>query len=77
MMVSTVICCFVFVLFRCVHHPRCHSLPVCYPVPSFNQQLCPPIATINGTTTSKIPITTATTTTPITTTTATQQLGKH
>ncbi|CAF1342316.1 unnamed protein product [Rotaria sordida] len=28
---------------RCVHHPRCNNLPVCYPVPSFNQQLCPPI----------------------------------
>ncbi|CAF4771311.1 unnamed protein product, partial [Rotaria sp. Silwood2] len=28
---------------RCVHHPRCHNLPVCYPVPSFNRQLCPPI----------------------------------
>ncbi|CAF1430009.1 unnamed protein product [Rotaria sordida] len=31
---------------RCVHHPRCHNLPVCYPIPSFNQQLCPPIAMI-------------------------------
>ncbi|CAF2636165.1 unnamed protein product [Rotaria sp. Silwood2] len=31
---------------RCVHHPRCHNLPVCYPVPSFNRQLCPPKAMI-------------------------------
>ncbi|CAF1348774.1 unnamed protein product [Rotaria sordida] len=60
---------------RCVHHPQCHNLPVCYPVPSFNRQLCPPIPTMNNTTISTIPITTATTTT--TTTTATQQLGKH
>ncbi|CAF5127384.1 unnamed protein product, partial [Rotaria magnacalcarata] len=29
---------------RCVHHPRCHSAPVCYPIPSFNQQLCPPLS---------------------------------
>ena len=28
---------------RCVNHPRCQSTPVCYPVPSYNQQLCPPI----------------------------------
>ncbi|CAF4084698.1 unnamed protein product, partial [Rotaria magnacalcarata] len=26
---------------RCVHHPRCHNNPVCYPIPSFNRQLCP------------------------------------
>ncbi|CAF1358470.1 unnamed protein product [Rotaria sordida] len=50
---------------RCVHHPRCRNLPVCYSVPSFNRQLCPPIATMNSTTTSTI---------PITTTTATQQI---
>ncbi|CAF4609818.1 unnamed protein product [Rotaria sp. Silwood1] len=31
---------------RCVHHPRCRNLPVCYPVSSFNRQLCPPIAMI-------------------------------
>ncbi|CAF0791768.1 unnamed protein product [Rotaria sordida] len=31
---------------RCVHHPRCHNLPVCYPVPSFNRQLCPSRAMI-------------------------------
>ncbi|CAM4862835.1 unnamed protein product [Rotaria socialis] len=31
---------------RCVHHPRCQSSPVCYPVPTYNRQLCPPI-TIN------------------------------
>ncbi|CAF3948672.1 unnamed protein product [Rotaria magnacalcarata] len=27
----------------CVRHPRCNQLPVCYPVPIFNQQLCPSI----------------------------------
>ncbi|CAF3260796.1 unnamed protein product [Rotaria socialis] len=27
----------------CVHHPRCHAFPVCYPVPSFNSQFCPSI----------------------------------
>jgi hypothetical protein len=26
-----------------VHHPLCHNFPVCYPVPSYNRQLCPPI----------------------------------
>ncbi|CAF1290930.1 unnamed protein product, partial [Rotaria sordida] len=55
---------------RCIHHPRCHNLPVCYPVPSFNRQLCPPIATTNPTTGTTIPSTTTTTTTI-------QQLGKH
>ncbi|CAF1314240.1 unnamed protein product [Rotaria sordida] len=58
---------------ECVHHPRCHNLPVCYPVPSFNQQFCPPIAMANTTTT--IPTTTKTTTAiPTTTTTTIQQL---
>ncbi|CAF1565765.1 unnamed protein product, partial [Rotaria magnacalcarata] len=28
----------------CVYHPRCQSLPVCYPVPNYSQQLCPPIS---------------------------------
>ncbi|CAF0986918.1 unnamed protein product, partial [Rotaria sordida] len=59
-MVSTVIRCFVFILFRCVHHPRCHNLPVCYPVPSFNRQLCPPRATMNTSTTTSMPTTTTT-----------------
>ncbi|CAF5086214.1 unnamed protein product, partial [Rotaria magnacalcarata] len=27
----------------CVNHPRCHDFPICYPVPNFNEQLCPPI----------------------------------
>ncbi|CAF0908801.1 unnamed protein product [Rotaria sordida] len=57
---------------RCVHHPRCRNLPICYPIPSFNKQLCPLTATMNNTTISTIPITSATTTT-----TATQQLGNH
>ncbi|CAF3075968.1 unnamed protein product, partial [Rotaria socialis] len=29
--------------YRCVHHPRCQSTPVCYPIPTYNRQLCPPI----------------------------------
>ncbi|CAF1004503.1 unnamed protein product, partial [Rotaria sordida] len=45
---------------RCVHHPRCHNLPVCYPVPSFNRQLCPPRATMNTSTTTSMPTTTTT-----------------
>ena len=28
----------------CVHHPRCHLLPVCYPVSMIDQRICPPIA---------------------------------
>jgi hypothetical protein len=27
----------------CVHHPRCHSHPVCYPLSMNNRQICPPI----------------------------------
>ncbi len=27
----------------CVRHPRCHSLPVCYPVSMIDQRICPPI----------------------------------
>ncbi|CAF3889758.1 unnamed protein product [Rotaria sp. Silwood1] len=27
----------------CVHHPRCHLQPVCYPVSMIDQQTCPPI----------------------------------
>ncbi|CAF2157064.1 unnamed protein product [Rotaria magnacalcarata] len=53
--------------YRCVHHPRCQSAPVCYPIPTYNRQLCPPLAMTNVTTT---------TTAPTTTTTRTQQLGK-
>ncbi|CAF1355131.1 unnamed protein product, partial [Rotaria sordida] len=56
---------------RCVHHPQCHNLPVCYPVPSYNRQLCPPIAVVNTTTT--IPTTTITTAAISTTTTKTIQ----
>ncbi|CAF1256509.1 unnamed protein product [Rotaria sordida] len=55
---------------RCVHHPRCHNLPVCYPVPRFNKQLCPPIATTNTSTTTSMPTITTTART-------TQQLSKH
>ncbi|CAM4851607.1 unnamed protein product, partial [Rotaria magnacalcarata] len=37
----------------CVHHPRCRSAPVCYPVPTYNEQLCPPITMTNVTTTTR------------------------
>ncbi|CAF1310580.1 unnamed protein product [Rotaria sordida] len=56
---------------RCIHHPLCHNRPVCYLVPSFNEQLCPPIAVVNTTTT--IPTTTITTAAISTTTTKTIQ----
>ncbi|UJR20169.1 hypothetical protein I4U23_023301 [Adineta vaga] len=36
----------------CVHHPRCHSAPVCYPLLMINQQICPPSNMINTTTTT-------------------------
>lgn len=29
---------------KCVHHPRCHDHPVCYPIPSYNRQICPPVS---------------------------------
>ncbi|CAF4583881.1 unnamed protein product, partial [Rotaria socialis] len=58
---------------RCVHHPRCQSSPVCYPVPTYNRQLCPPITMTNITTTTIVP-TTTTTTVPTTTTTRAQSL---
>ncbi|CAF1551503.1 unnamed protein product [Adineta ricciae] len=32
----------------CVHHPRCSSHPVCYPVSMIDQQVCPPIIIICG-----------------------------
>ncbi|CAF1632950.1 unnamed protein product [Rotaria magnacalcarata] len=51
----------------CVNHPRCHDFPICYPVPNFNEQLCPPISTTTTTTTAS----TTTTTTASTTTTTT------
>ncbi|CAF1447714.1 unnamed protein product, partial [Rotaria sordida] len=53
--------------YRCVHHPRCHNLPVCYPIPSFNQQLCSSTATMNTTTTTTIPVTTTINTQQLTT----------
>lgn len=27
---------------KCVHHPRCHTDPICVPIESYNEQLCPP-----------------------------------
>ena len=27
----------------CVHHPRCHLHPVCYPMSMIDQGICPPI----------------------------------
>ncbi|CAF1271496.1 unnamed protein product [Rotaria sordida] len=47
----------------CVHHPRCHNLPVCYPVSMTGQEICPPIT-----------MTDTTTAIPTTATTNTQQL---
>ncbi|CAF4286856.1 unnamed protein product [Rotaria magnacalcarata] len=29
--------------YECVHHPRCHDVPICYPVRADNAELCPPI----------------------------------
>ncbi|CAF1458021.1 unnamed protein product [Rotaria sordida] len=29
--------------YECVYHPRCNNVPVCYPVPRNNRQICPPI----------------------------------
>ncbi|CAF1400103.1 unnamed protein product [Rotaria sordida] len=56
---------------RCVHHPRCQNKPVCYPVPSFNQYLCPPKATNATITTTLSTTTTATATTTTVTATIT------
>ncbi|CAM4829810.1 unnamed protein product [Rotaria magnacalcarata] len=36
---------------KCVQHPKCRDIPVCYPIPNYNQQFCTPIPT---TTTTKI-----------------------
>ncbi|CAF1315679.1 unnamed protein product [Rotaria sordida] len=44
----------------CVHHPRCHNLPVCYPVSMISQQICPPVTTPNVTITTAMPISTIT-----------------
>ncbi|CAF3483047.1 unnamed protein product [Rotaria socialis] len=41
---------------QCVHHPQCQDSPVCYPIPTFNQQFCPP--TLTTTTTTTAPTTT-------------------
>ncbi|CAF1539772.1 unnamed protein product, partial [Rotaria sordida] len=32
--------------YTCVHHPRCHNLPVCYPIRMMDQGICPPIPII-------------------------------
>ncbi|CAF3790180.1 unnamed protein product [Rotaria magnacalcarata] len=50
--------------YKCVHHPQCGDFPVCYPIPSFNQQLCSPITT------------TISATSTITSATTIRQLGK-
>ncbi|UJR24213.1 hypothetical protein I4U23_027180 [Adineta vaga] len=64
----------------CVHHPRCTSQPVCYPVSMIDPRICP-ITTMNTTTTNIIPImreftstTTTATATITTTTTATMRI---
>lgn len=33
---------------QCLHHPQCNNRPVCYPVPSFNKQLCPIMTSKNA-----------------------------
>ncbi|CAF4329784.1 unnamed protein product [Rotaria magnacalcarata] len=38
-----------------VYYSRCHPFPVRYPVPSFNEQLCPPISRSNKIETTKNP----------------------
>ncbi|CAM4977238.1 unnamed protein product [Rotaria socialis] len=65
----------------CLNHSRCHDFPICYPVPSFNEQLCPPIIELNpghrnvgrgtATTTTETTTTSTATTTTETTTTST------
>ncbi|CAF1373451.1 unnamed protein product, partial [Rotaria sordida] len=67
--------------YTCVHHPRCHNLPVCYPIRMMDQGICPPIPMTKTTTKTTTAILTTTTpimtTTPVTITTTkttTQQL---
>lgn len=30
--------------YSCVLHPKCSTIPVCYPVPHYNERFCLPIA---------------------------------
>ncbi|CAF0970260.1 unnamed protein product [Rotaria sp. Silwood1] len=46
----------------CIRHPRCHSLPVCYPLSMSDHQMCPQITKETTTVTTSIR---TTTTTPI------------
>lgn len=27
--------------YKCVHHPRGGNRPICYPIPNFNEKICP------------------------------------
>ncbi|CAF1511339.1 unnamed protein product [Rotaria sp. Silwood1] len=44
----------------CIRHPRCHNLPVCYPLSMIDQQMCPPITKVTTTATTSIRTTTTT-----------------
>ncbi|CAF0999165.1 unnamed protein product [Adineta ricciae] len=57
----------------CVQHPRCQSLPLCYPVSMIDQRICPSL-TINNTATIISTTTTTTTTTAMMTTTVPQPI---
>ncbi|CAF4745075.1 unnamed protein product, partial [Rotaria sp. Silwood2] len=49
----------------CIRHPRCHNLPVCYPLSMSNQQMCPQTTKVTTMTTTSIGTTTTTTKKPI------------
>ncbi|CAF2525481.1 unnamed protein product [Rotaria sp. Silwood2] len=42
----------------CIHHPRCHNLPLCYPLLMSNQQMCPQTTKVTTMTTTSIRTTT-------------------
>ncbi|CAF1211222.1 unnamed protein product [Rotaria sordida] len=52
----------------CIHHPRCHNFPVCYPLSMSSPQICPEIIMTDTTTASSTTITTTEVTTTVTTT---------
>ena len=56
----------------CVHHPRCNTRPICYPVSMIDPRICPTVP-VGTSTTGMIPNSTeiTSTTTTITTTTLT------
>ncbi|CAF1242507.1 unnamed protein product [Rotaria magnacalcarata] len=42
----------------CVHHPRCHERPLCFPVSMMDAKLCPPMNVANTTSSTAMPTTT-------------------